>query len=283
MDASCLEYCLTDSERSKFEETGYLVVEEALSEPLVRDLNRAADVVGEQYRKEHDVDPHTRINPFNFIGEDDLFLDLLDWPTTFPKVWGILGWHIQLYHTHMMTVPPLASADAQERKRMGWHQDSGRLNTDFETDPRPRVSVKVGFFLTDTTKPDSGSVYVIPGSHTRNDLDFPDDEVSEPEGAIPLRMAAGSAILFDRRVWHATSPNRADITRKVLYYGYSYRWLRPRDDMSVDHLLERSDPIRRQLLGASASGGHGYTSPKDEDVPLRDWIRDNIGEEAVVP
>ncbi len=283
MDVSCLQYCLTESERSQFEETGYLIVEDALPEPLVRDLNRAADLLVEQYRTEHDVDAHTKVNPFDFIGKDDVFLDLLDWPRTFPKVWGILGWHIQLYHTHMMTVPPLPPGEGGEPKRKGWHQDSGQLNTDLETDPRPRVSVKVGFFLTDTTTLDSGNVYVIPGSHLSNNLALPDDGVSDPEGAIPLQVKAGSAIVFDRRVWHASGPNRVNVTRKVLYYGYSYRWLRPRDDMTVDDLLDRSDPIRRQLLGASATGGHGYTSPKDADVPLREWIRDNIGEEAVVP
>ena len=52
--------------------------------------------------------------------------------------------------------------------------------------------------------------------------------------------------------------------------------------MTVDHYMDRSDPIRRQLLGAS-TGGLGYTSPKDEDVPLRDWIEEHLGEDAVIP
>jgi ectoine hydroxylase-related dioxygenase (phytanoyl-CoA dioxygenase family) len=89
-------------------------------------------------------------------------------------------------------------------------------------------------------------------------------------------------VFFDRRLWHSASPNHSNITRKVLFYGYSYRWLRPRDNMTVDRYIERSDPIRRQLLGAS-TGGLGYTSPSDEDVPLRDWIKAHLGEEAVVP
>ena len=52
--------------------------------------------------------------------------------------------------------------------------------------------------------------------------------------------------------------------------------------MTVEHLMDRCDPIRQQLLGAGPSGGHGYTSPKEEDVPLREWIREHLGEEAVV-
>jgi len=143
--------------------------------------------------------------------------------------------------------------------------------------------VKIGYFLTDTTVADSGSVYVIPGSHLRNELEFPDGDESEPEGAVPLQVPAGSAIIFDRRLWHARGRNHSARTRIVLYYGYSYRWLKPRDDMTVDNLLERCDPIRRKLLGDSVTGNHSFTSPKDEDVPLREWIREHAGEDAVVP
>jgi len=58
--------------------------------------------------------------------------------------------------------------------------------------------------------------------------------------------------------------------------------LRPRDNMTVDHYMDRSDAIRQQLLGA-ATGGMGYTSPSDEDVPLKDWIKEHLGEMAVAP
>ena len=247
---------------------------------MLADLNAAADELVAEYRQAHESDADSSINPFDFVGRNDLFLNLLDWPKTFPKVWGILGWHIQLYHTHMMTIPP--APGSAEPRRMGWHQDSARLNVDLETDPRPRVSVKVGFFLSDTTAADSGNVYIIPGSHLRNRLDLPEDGIGEPPDALALNVDAGSAIIFDRRIWHASGRNLSDVTRKVLYYGYSYRWLKPRDDMTVDHLLVAADPIRRQLLGAATSN-HGYTSPTDEDVPLREWIRERLGEEAVAP
>ena len=44
--------------------------------------------------------------------------------------------------------------------------------------------------------------------------------------------------------------------------------------------MDRSGPIRRQLLGAS-TGGQGYTSPSDLDVPLRKYILDRMDEDAV--
>ena len=109
---------------------------------------------------------------------------------------------------------------------------------------------------------------------------MPEDSTVDPENATPVFAKPGTAVFFDRRLWHAAGRNTSDIMRKVLFYGYSYRWLQPRDNMTVEHVMENSDPIRQQILGKS-TGGMGYTSPGEKDVPLRTWIQDNIGSEAV--
>ena len=281
MDSSCLEYCLTEEEQNQFDQNGFFIVEDALSPQLVENLTQAADRLDAHYRQERDLGPHDSTNLLDFMGKDEIFLQLIDWPKTLPKVWGILGWHIQLYHSHMIITPPRPLEEVGTSKRLGWHQDSGRLNRDLEGDPRPRVSLKVAFVLTDTSKPGQGNFSVVPGSHLHNQLDLPTDGVSNPEGTTPVCVKPGTAVFFDRRLWHSAGLNDSDITRKVLFYGYSYRWLRPRDDMTVEHYMDRCDPIRQQLLGAS-TGGNGYTSPKDEDVPLRAWIEKNLGAEAVI-
>ena len=280
MDTACLDYCLTEDERLEFERNGFLVIPDALTPQLTSDIEAVVDRIDAQHRAEAKMDAHEWLHKIDFVGQDEVFLELLDWHKTFPKVWGILGWNIQLYLTHMdVTPPPLPDAE-QEKKRLGWHQDSGRLNAELETDPRPRISVKVGYFLTDTMETGRGNFYVIPGSHTQNKLEFPPDDVSDPEGVTPVCVPPGTAVIFDRRIWHSRSPNESDITRKVLFYGYSYRWLRPRDDMTVGSFMDRCGPIQRQLLGASTSW-HGYTSPTDEDVPLKLWLAEHLGEEAV--
>ena len=57
-------------------------------------------------------------------------------------------------------------------------------------------------------------------------------------------------MIFDRRLWHARGDNVSDRTRKVLFYGYTHRWIRPRDELSLDpDRLARLTPLRRQLLG----------------------------------
>ncbi len=273
MDEGCLHHLLADEERSSFESDGYLIIKNALPEDFTCRLEATLKKV--EAKRQHDKDTHLGgYNWLDVIGEEDLLLELIDWPTTFPKVWGILGWHIALYHSHYIVTPPLP-ADF-EKRRLGWHQDSGRINLDIESDPRPRISVKVGFFVTDTSEPDRGNFHVLPGSHLKNQLTLPADKSEEHPDSTPVLVSAGDAVMFDRRLWHSSGQNLSDITRRVLFLGYSYRWLKPRDNMTVDHYMANADPIRRQLLGASPNGGFGFTSPTNEDVPLKVWLEQHV-------
>ena len=283
MDEQCLAHRLSDDEREQFQEQGFLVVPGVLPAARVALLEAAADRIDAEWRPKRGLEAHQPLNLLDAIGKDDAFLDLLDLPQTFMKVVDILGWHIQLYHSHLIVTPPLPEGRMPKPPRLGWHQDSGRLNLELEGEPRPRVSLKVGFFLTSTLKADRGNFHVVPGSHRLNRLDLPADAACDHPRAVPVRAGAGDAVFFDRRLWHAAGRNRSATTRKVLFLGYSYRWLRPRDDMTVAHYLDGADPIRRQLLGEGPSGGFGYTSPADEDVPLKAWLEERLGMEAVLP
>ncbi|MEM7128627.1 MAG: phytanoyl-CoA dioxygenase family protein [Chloroflexota bacterium] len=282
MDTNTLQYRLTESERETFERDGYFIVEDAISPKVVADLNEALDAVDAADRIDREIDPGVTNNILDFIGRDDRFLPLLDLPETFTKVWDILGWNIQLYHSHTIITPPGAPYRTGPRGGLGWHQDSGRLNWELETNPQPRISLKVAFFLTDTTDLGHANLYVVPGSHVNNELAYASDDAEEPTGAVAVRVKPGTAVFFDRRIWHASSPNVSDISRKVLFYGYSYRWLRPRDNMTVEHYFDRCTPIQRQLLGYAPTGKHGYSSPRPEDVPLKAWLEENVGEERVL-
>ena len=285
MHESSLEHRLSDEERKQFEKEGFLLVRNVLEKEQLTVLKIAADKLEKEWRprySEKGLKPGQPLNHIDFIGYDANFLELIDHPKTFMKVVDILGWHIQLYHSHIIITPPRTKDHEFSGKRLGWHQDSGRLNIDIESNPRPRISLKVGFFLSDTIPTDRGNFHVIPGSHLSNQAEFPEDGVEHPD-AIPIQAAPGDAVFFDRRLWHAAGRNFSNVTRKVLFYGYSYRWLKPRDNMTVAHYMETADPVRRQLLGASPNGGFGFTSPVEEDVPLKSWLFEKLGEEAIVP
>jgi len=268
-DATCLQYALTETERETFNQTGLLSVENALSADQVAALTATTEGIYSQKVAEGHDKTKALFYP-NFIPDNPLYADLVDYEKILPKIWAILGWNIYLYHAHLIVTPPVGQP--QDNKTFGWHQDSGRVNMEMESHPRPRLSLKVAYFLSDTSEPGRGNFWVIPGSHLWDTLERPADGSGQPAGAVPVLAKPGTAVFFDRRLWHTASPNWSNITRKVLFYGYGYRWIRTKDDMTVASLWETSDPIRRQLLGWGVNC-NGHYSPTDDDVPLRSWLR----------
>ena len=275
MDPSCLAHAFTETERLEFEQNGYIVFDEMLPPEMVAALTEVSDRIDAEERAVRGVGAHARLTVRDMVWRDKLFLDLVDWPRALPKIWGALGWNIQIYHTVLAYSPP-AAAGTHQVEYQGWHQDSDRVNWEIESSPRPRISVKIAFFLTDCSEEGRANFWVVPGSQEMDTYDIPADGTL-PQHAVPVMVPQGGAVLFDRRIWHTASSNTTAIPRKAIFYGYSYRWLRPRDDQTVEHLYERSDPIRRQLLGYSPNGGFGYSSPREEDAPLRAFLREHLG------
>lgn len=275
MNPECLAYVLTPQQRESFNTNGYLIVEDALGEAMTQRLLSAIDCIDAQQRGAGQTDK--LISVPNVIHRDDAFVDLIDWPTTFPKVWGILGWNIYLYHSHVDVTPPADQATLDWS--VAWHQDSMRVNDEIETSPRPRLSLKIGYYLSDVSQPDRGNTLIVPKSHLQDQIDCPADGRSNPAGTQPLCVRAGSAVIVDRRIWHSRSANISDITRKVVWLGYSYRWLRAKDAMTVSHLYGKLDPIRRQILGDGLSA-NGVYDPQDGDVPLLAWLRQHHSDSA---
>ena len=245
--------------REQLERDGFAVVEDALEPEAVARLTAAVERV-----RRADAPNGDALHRLAFLGLDEAFLDLVDHPAVLPLVCDALGWNIYVYHCHLDVHPPLrAGAKPQWR----WHQDGGRQNVELSS-PRPRLSLKVAWFLTDVPTADHGALRLVPGSHTRDVL--PRDR--EPPDAVPLLVRAGTAVVLDRRLWHARGDNRSDATRRVLFYAYTHRWIRPRDEPGLDDArVAALDPVRRQLLGWGTSA-IGHWIPTDEDVPLRDAI-----------
>lgn len=278
MDLSCLEHCLSDSERIQFEESGYLIVENALSQDRLDRLNQVCDRLLAAGQRAG-LGPHAPFSQPNIIPEDPVFVEMVDCETTFPKVWGILGWNIYLYHAHLGVTPPNDPNPAQGSPSVAWHQDSMRVNDEIECSPRPRLSLKIGYYISDVSEPGRGNTLVVPGSHLQDEIEVPEDGVSNPPGAFPICVSPGTAVIVDRRLWHSRSLNHSDTTRKVLFMGYSYRWLRPKDEMTVEHLYPDLDPIQRQILGDRPSN-NGCYAPEDNDVPLRTWLSEHRPDDA---
>ena len=275
LDKRHLQHLITDEQLQQFNEQGYLIVENALPHSLVTKLEDRVDRIHQEHLD--DKDPTARHTNFfyrDFLGRDQLFVNLLDWHTTFPKVWGILGWNVYSYHSHLIVTPPGSPAELDESGLFRWHQDSGRVNKDMQIHPSPRLAFKIVYWLSDCSEPGRGNFYIIPGSHLCKTIDKPGDGAL-PEGAMAVCCKPGDAVFFDGRLWHCRNSNESEITRKGLFIGYAYRWLRSMDGITIPpEIFNKCDPIRRQLLGRATRAG-GHFSGKDKDVPLKVWLEEH--------
>jgi ectoine hydroxylase len=254
---------MSRAEREQFDEDGFLLIPGALNAEEVARYQAAVDGVYENAQQTGGLSPEGSLHLLSAVPNCPELATLLDHPAVFGYVWSILGWNNHVYHSHIDVHPKI-----EQRKPFWWHwhQDGGRQNREIEVDPRPRMSVKLAFWLSDVSQPGRGNLTVIPGSHKTNWLVGPPKrgvEWPQPEGAVQITVNPGDVLFFDRRLWHARSDNYSDVTRKVVFVGYTYRWIAIRDE--VADLPEKPwwntiTPVQRQLLGhvGDGTGDHSW-------------------------
>jgi hypothetical protein len=266
---------ITAEQREEFQRDAILLIRGALTERQRDRLEKAVDRVYSEERAADGLKPDGTLHMLGFLPKDDAFGDLLTHRRTFPYVWGLSGWNIYSHHNHLDVTPPNPS---DKPPAWGWHQDGYRQNSDSESlagDTRPMLSLKVAYVLSDLSRTGRGATKVIPGSHLSNTLERTEDG-SDPRGTVEITANPGDAFIFDRRLWHSRSVNHSTVTRKMLFIGYTYRWIRPLDDMPIDEdgqWWSNRTPVQRQLLGESPhtanNWGVGWDGYIDEKIPLR--------------
>lgn len=257
-----------DQQVNFFEEQGYLHIPACLDRTTADLLEAEMDRIREACRADR---PEVKNLFFpDFVGRSERFAELVDHPAVLPVVAAVLGYNIYLYHSHLGITEQERPTGSELPTPLGWHQDSGRVNLDMETVPRPRLSLKASFWISDVSETDRGNFYIIPGSHRSDTMELP--EKGLPERAMAVTAGRGDVVLFDRRLWHARSHNRSPVTRKVLFYGYGYRWIRTKDEMTIPQpLLDAANPVRQQLLGGTGNCNQRY---RGEEAPLKEWMEE---------
>jgi ectoine hydroxylase-related dioxygenase (phytanoyl-CoA dioxygenase family) len=264
-----------------FERDGFVLLRSALQPQLTERLRRAHRRIHREELRSGRTAEDGSLHLLGVLGRDRAILELTDHPRILELVTAILGWNIHIYHSHLDAHPRVP----QPRRRWGWHQDGGRQNLELETDPRPRLSIKAAVFLSDARRAGCGTIEVIPGSHERNTLSRPerlDGAFDDPAGACPVSAAPGDVLLFDRRLWHARGVNVAGQMRRMVFLGYTYRWIQQREPHGLsEESLAALSPVRRQLVGAlDAADGHWV--PPGVELPLATWMAERQGPSAVV-
>lgn len=271
---------LTTGQRRSFEEDGFLVVPGALPAETVARLVEAGDRLARPLLSKPELRGKPEYNHLDLrpglLREEALF-DLVAHGSTVPLVVQLLSPNIHLHSTALIYKRPESPDDPPFRR--GWHRDI-RIPRDLGHKGLPLVGIKVCYCLTDFQQSSCGMTLMARGTHLRAEpLAIPKGGVDPPGVEVcDLRLNAGDALFFENRIFHTAAPNRSDRVSKVLMYGYAYRWMKPEVYLEVPdpRLLEKADPVTRQLLG-------GY---RDVDTPpwaLQRWAERHHAHPEPVP
>jgi hypothetical protein len=241
---------LSDAQRITFEANGFLTIENALTPLELAQLHKEAADAEALWEKNPDLPGYKNPALWELRGPieyGDTMRDLLWHPKTFPIVREVLGDDVSMVDNSYYVTPPRTPYT-----HANWHHD---VSLHGVYHPLSVMMLKVFFLLTDVNA-NSGGTAMVPGSH-RFPMDFKYPHVNSPKdmpGAVQMSGKAGTAYMFNGRVYHAAVNNDSDASRKVLIYNYGHHWMKiwPGYEPSAKLLAwaqASGDPAKMQVLG----------------------------------
>ncbi len=179
---------------------------------------------------------------------DERFFEALMKPALIESVLCILGDELQLIAYDSADTLPHSGT------HRNWHADMS-----FWTDAV--LTVNVGIYLQDMT-PEMGPLALLPGSHRWRRNPTEEEAALEYAGEIEGRVPAGTAIMFDAKLWHSAGHNDSERHRRALFPYFGHYWMKraaelyPRELPPLPkYITERPDPLTRQLFGLGLRDG----------------------------
>lgn len=240
---------LNDDERSALmadlATEGYVVLPRKLDPEQTARLITAIDRVTGETRGQN---IKKSIKRQNCVDADPAFRELMMHEPALQLAYDCFGPMFHLCQSNFVSRPNDGTGKNDFVSASPWHADGPRPGL------FPKVNgvmglhyLKFGYFLTDLTHRNGGSLQVIRGSHLRPELDgksHTDFRIEEfQDRLVQFDCEAGTVVAFHQAQWHAAPPNESDIERKNVYISYCPTWMRP---------LDRESPTEENLAGLSA-------------------------------
>lgn len=245
---------LTAEEREHWEQNGFLLVKNCLSEEEIEKaaaslsaLSTESDAWDEMKRKTYlssaGNGKHLDVVGLPLVTDSVDFL--LDHPNIFGRILSLMGPYIYMPGIEYLERHP------HDGQLLRLHTDGGgSFRRIFPSPDSLVLQLKVQFFLTDVDTKEAGNFMMVPGSHRRR---FPldADEIERAtETAVSVLARKGDALIFPWSLWHAVSANRSTNTRKSVISRYAQLWMRPvHHDVVPDDIANRLTQRRQRLLG----------------------------------
>lgn len=181
---------------------------------------------------------------WNVLSRDPIFEDLAFHPDALDYVKGVLGWPALLGNLSANITGPGGG-------EMVLHADQIFVPEPWAPEPQ---GLNIAWCL-DDFRESNGATRFMPGSHRLNRPPRGKEGVTE---ARPLEAPAGSAVIFESRVWHQTGNNRTlDEHRAGVFAWYTKPIYRPQENWFLSlrpEVREFASEEALVLLGYRAEG-----------------------------
>ena len=236
----------------RFLTQGYLVMRNVLTPDELRRAREAFDGAVEKGQMAEEKTGKDYFGLKNIFDIDDIFLELVNHPVTFPVVREAIGDDVHLETAQGVFLPPGADL-------FKWHWDTHAFQG-VNIEMSPRFRAKLHYFLADVPE-DRGCLGYVPGSHRFRTDELPEVErLEDMPGHVRLPMKAGDALLIHIHGWHTVFPNTSDEPRKSIILVYSHSWMKRNDKARPSDLTRiQDDPVKIHLFGVGEDKGYKGT------------------------
>lgn len=268
--------------RSDLDEYGYGIIENALDQATLKTtqerLFEQAEAERGIYHQQNPANPVKGAQWVNMLlNKGDIFLELIRHPLAMSMIEHILGpefliscvdSQIQLpgaetmpMHTDQWWLPPLHATGIPRVRASEMRRD---LGTSLDPSPNqekilPPLMANVMWLITDFTE-ENGATRLVPRSHLSGRA--PDVSVPHKIASIPATGPAGTALVFDGRLWHSAWSNTTDKARYGITTACCGPQCRPLENYSRGMRPEVVESLPIELLprlGFAAWSSYGHT------------------------
>ncbi|KAI1339870.1 hypothetical protein F5Y15DRAFT_415788 [Xylariaceae sp. FL0016] len=176
----------------------------------------------------------------------DEFLDLLDHPLIDEMVPWLLG---DLAHVHSY----FANIARPENTPMQLHTDQVPIQPPMRD---VTFGMNIMWFLADVTEKNGGT-RVYPGSHRGN---VAPEDIFDVSGSVAASGPAGTALVFESRLWHATGPNRDTVERPAVLMFFMRSFVRQQENNGLSLRKEVAPKLsdrHKRFMGFYTMGALG--------------------------
>lgn len=268
---------ISPEQKRQFDEEGYLIVRNVLDSQLIESLIEASDrlIASDRVENRQRTNGGLYDGFRNCVSMDDAFLPLMTHPKTFSLVTQLLGANLGLLTSHLIYRHPDPKGSPETSRMPGWHRDHYVSLQDLGHAQIPRHSLKIAYYLTDLSEPNTGATLMAAGSNQlKEKIEIPEGKVDPATTVEPL-LNPGDCVFFENRTWHAGAANLTNRIRKAVMFGYCYNWMRPTDyRQQSPEFVEKLDLMQRFLVGEPVDDTKEFQFTGGAN-PIREWQEAN--------